>query len=181
MDDEKREIERERRRKLARQQELLFFTLLTHFIIDEEPEEVCYWDISKSAVDGNVGKGQGKIKSKRTKRKRVDVISQIVDRDLKSLTHMTRREFDTLMQELEARETFKSAMSNSKVKCVGPRNKVLLLFIWIVTYPDYAVLNDRFGISEFVVKQIIDELLPFSWNSFVGSSQRKQNRRRLRS
>jgi hypothetical protein len=47
------------------------------------------------------------------------------------------------------------------------QNKVMLLVIWIVKYPDYYILGRLFGTSKSVVSYLIEALLPIVCHAFL--------------
>ena len=152
--------ERIRNKRKREDEEDIIMLALIHYIHNDDLMEYNYWDVPKKLVHSNFGKGQGKMKRSRTLRERVDVSSSLSEKDLRGQTHMTTVEFKTLMAELMEFSSFKTFISESSVKSLLIENKVLLVFIWMVSYPKYALLTHQFGASEFIVKKNFDEILP---------------------
>lgn len=51
--------------------------------------------------------------------------------------------------------------------CLTFPNRMLLVFVWIVKYPDYSLLFQIFGASSAVISQLIHTTLPLLAEHFV--------------
>ena len=86
------------------------------------------------------------------------------DKYFERLTRMYVSEFEQLLEELEYLR-FLCAHIGTKLMF---ENIILLVFIWLVKYCDYSVLETLFGTSKAVVGNLIDFLLPELAAFFLG-------------
>jgi len=137
------------------------------FLISNELDDPPMWLGSvaqKLSYSPTFGRGKGARGFKRSKRRKFrpgDVWGAIRDsfdnQRLESLIHMKVDEFELLLKEL-TRARIHSKLKDLAVKLTFG-NKILLVFVWIVQYPSYAILSNLFGVSIAVVSQLISHTL----------------------
>lgn len=115
-----------------------------------------------------VGKGKGIRKRKPKRYVSIDVWSSLMEKGnvrVEGMIHMTVEQFLVLLKLL------KEANVNDALRrtafSMTFENKILLVFVWIVSYPTYAVLATMFGVSKSVISDLITTALPHVMSFFV--------------
>ncbi len=67
--------------------------------------------------------------------------------------HMEFEEIVSIMNEYR--------YENVRSSGVKYENKIVLMLISLIQYPRYSVLSVMFGVSEFIVSKIVEEMLPY--------------------
>jgi len=106
------------------------------------------------------GRGMGRGRIKRTKRvtkSPIDLFSILPPSRFKDMIHMTIDEFVELKDEII--ESCFERFDLTKIKCLTYNNKILMIFMWVVHYPRYALLAALFGVSVRTVSVNISEMI----------------------
>ena len=75
---------------------------------------------------------------------------------MKSLVHMTITQFEIMLEDLHP---IKQPLEDIMTK-ITFSNKILLLFVWIVKYPNYSLLSSMFGTSCGAISKLIKFGIP---------------------
>jgi hypothetical protein len=124
---------------------------------------LCGNEIMKKVLNPTFGRGRGAPGFTRKALPRlvpVLLFEQMKERksdiSFQNLTRMYIQEFEILVEELRYVEaTCLHLATNTTFE-----NKLLILFVWVVKYVDYSVLEHLFGISKSVVGELIQSILP---------------------
>lgn len=150
----------------------LFLSILFSTLFDED-EAPLYWfgiKCHKLALNPRFGLGRGAPGQRRLPRRIRQVHNVWMElqdsqdeKRMHGLTHMTLAQFSHLLS------TFPSSIQINLDK-IGVQmtfpNKILLIFIWIVKYPDYSLLTQIFGCSPAVISCLLSAGLPLLMEHF---------------
>lgn len=147
---------------------MLCLLILNSF--DDTPVHWYGLEHHRLALNPRFGRGKGAPGFPRWKRRiktqSVDLWQLIQDTDdenrLHGLCHMYIAEFQHLLETC----TFSDQISHIATRMTFA-NKLLLIFIWLVKYPDYSVLCQIFGTSTTVVSSILHNTLPYLVDHFI--------------
>jgi hypothetical protein len=155
----------------ARKNKRLILLLLSLQSLYQQQISMCFSDrpwlgkeIERKIHSTRVGLGRGMPGRKRAKQYRhqpVPLWQRFLERNqepcLLGLTRMTLSQFSALIEVL-------SPFLSGKITGLGTKmafeDKLILIFLWIYKYPDYATLSELFGVSPAVISNLIDGILP---------------------
>jgi len=133
---------------------------------------VCGNEILRKVLDPTLGRGKGSKGFKRKRFKRVvpvDLFSTLKEQNnntqFNQLTRMFIDEFEDLVESLKE-ENLQLLVAQVATK-LSFENKVMLLIIWIVKYPDYYLLSRLFGTTKSVVSKLLEVMLPLVAHYFL--------------
>jgi hypothetical protein len=94
---------------------------------------------------------------------RARAIARFDPNRVQGLVHCSPHEFNDLMEEL----LYLKAKLRSTARHMKFKDKLFLVFIWIMHYPAYSLLSHIFGVSQRTVSTLITVLLPLLVEFFV--------------
>ncbi len=150
----------------------LFAGILFSVLLDEDEAPLHWFGVKchRLAMNPRFGLGRGAPGTKRLPRR----IRQVHDvweelnnsqdeKRMHGLTHMTLDQFDYMLSCFPS--SIQEDLDKIGVKMTFP-NKILLILVWIVKYPDYSLLTQIFGCSPAVVSCLLSTGLPILMEHF---------------
>jgi hypothetical protein len=137
--------------------------VVSYFFSIQIPLPWCGMTILRKSFNPSFGSGKGTPGLKRSKRTRIkpkDVWASCLESNnnklFEKLTRMYIDEFQELLHDVSYLKIHPSIVSLS----LSFENIILLVFIWLVKYPDYTFLAVTFGTSRTIVCEIINNIIP---------------------
>ncbi len=139
----------------------MLWLFLLWLLLQDELSTPCYYGLRyhKLALTPSfgVGRGQGpRMRRRSPKAYRARAIARFDPNRVQGLVHCSPHEFNDLMEEL----LYLKAKLRSTARHMKFKDKLFLVFIWIMHYPAYSLLSHIFGVSQRTVSTLITFLLP---------------------
>lgn len=128
----------------------------------------------RQAFGTNCGYGRGRIKlNKRVVLQKKDVFSEFLDNPsmFPKFLFMDKQEFYHILSDLDHERIPLSQKTNLAMSF---ENKILLSLLFVIQYKGNKHLAYQFGVSEYYVSKVLDEILPILVEYFAGYIPNRQ-------